>query len=290
MKDCPRRTLRSLPVFQTSRVLIRALTAVVLIIGFIGVLSAETSTPLRIAMTAVVAGGAYEWARLSKLVSWRAAVVAALFAGSFAIAIRFVAPHEPTPVVLVALVTGSAFWLLVAPFALVKGVAPLERYLLVSAIPAILPAGIASIYLGPKMFLVTIAIAWVADTFAYLGGRAFGRRKLAPSISPGKTWEGAWCGMVAVLVYAWACAVFGYSGFNAPGDAWAWLLYLGAAVVLTCISVVGDLFESALKRHAGVKDSGKLLPGHGGILDRVDSALALLPVAALMLLVTRQLA
>jgi len=241
-------------------------------------------------MTAVVAGGAYEWARLSKLVSWRAAVVAALFAGSFAIAIRFVAPHEPTPVVLVALVTGSAFWLLVAPFALVKGVAPLERYLLVSAIPAILPAGIASIYLGPKMFLVTIAIAWVADTFAYLGGRAFGRRKLAPSISPGKTWEGAWCGMVAVLVYAWACAVFGYSGFNAPGDAWAWLLYLGAAVVLTCISVVGDLFESALKRHAGVKDSGKLLPGHGGILDRVDSALALLPVAALMLLVTRPLA
>jgi len=268
-------------------VLTRAITAVVLILGFIGVLSADSPLPLAIAMTAVVAGAGYEWARLSRRATLAAGMFALVLAGSFALSTRIVATGQSSLFLVAVLAAGSAFWLAVAPLVLARGVAPLERHLLAGGGLAILPAGIASIYLGPRMFLLTIAIAWVADTFAYLGGRALGRRKLAPRISPGKTWEGAGCGMAAVLIYVWVCAVFGYSGMEMPVGIRQWLLLLGAATVLTCISVIGDLFESALKRHAGVKDSGKLLPGHGGILDRIDSALALLPIAALMLVVYR---
>lgn len=269
--------------------LTRAITAVVLILGFVWVLSAESSFPLAIAMTAVVAGAAYEWARLCKIAPGQATIFAIALGGSFALTMRIVPSGESSNLIVAAFVIGTAFWLSVAPFVLAKGVAPLDRYLIVWALPAILPAGIASIYLGARMLLITIAIAWVADTFAYLGGRAFGRNKLAPRISPGKTWEGAWCGLVAVLIYVWICAAFGYSGLDGPAGLSGWVLLTGAAVLLTVISIVGDLFESALKRHAGVKDSGRLLPGHGGILDRIDSALALLPTAALMLLATRQL-
>jgi phosphatidate cytidylyltransferase len=269
-------------------VLTRAITAVVLILGFIGVLSADSPLPLAIAMTAVVAGAGYEWGRLCGRSPLNAGMFAIVLAGCFALSTRFVAAGESSLFVVAVLVVGSAFWLTVAPLVLANGVAPLGRHLLAGGLPAILPAGIASVYLGPGMFLLTIAIAWVADTFAYLGGRAMGRRKLAPNISPGKTWEGAWCGLASVLIYVWVCTVFGYSAMDVPSGILQWMLLFGAATILFCISVIGDLFESALKRHAGVKDSGKLLPGHGGILDRIDSALALLPIAALMLVAYRQ--
>jgi phosphatidate cytidylyltransferase len=105
-------------------------------------------------------------------------------------------------------------------------------------------------------------------------GRAWGRRKLAPSISPGKSWEGAIGGVGGAAAYAIICANF------IQGTAWP--AFLAAAVLLAMVSIVGDLFESAAKRQAGVKDSGTLLPGHGGILDRIDSATAVLPLAALL--------
>ncbi|MDH5221292.1 MAG: phosphatidate cytidylyltransferase, partial [Betaproteobacteria bacterium] len=109
-----------------------------------------------------------------------------------------------------------------------------------------------------------------------------GRRRLAPTISPGKTWEGAAGALAATLAYAILCAMPGAP--LAPyvhGAAWAG--YVGAVALLCGVSIVGDLFESALKRRAGVKDSGTLLPGHGGILDRVDSLMPTLPIAALLL-------
>lgn len=139
----------------------------------------------------------------------------------------------------------------------------------------LVPAGLALLALQPLQVLLVLVLVWIADTAAYFVGRRWGRRKLAPSISPGKSWEGAAGGLIGALAYAIIC------GFFIEGLAWA--PYLAAAAVLAMVSIVGDLFESAAKRQAGVKDSGTLLPGHGGILDRIDSATAVLPLAALAL-------
>ena len=119
-----------------------------------------------------------------------------------------------------------------------------------------------------------------ADTGAYYTGRLLGRHKLAPKISPGKTWEGAWGGIAGAALYAMIGGTFLTGIASLPA-------YLAIAVVLAAISIVGDLFESAAKRQAEVKDSGTLLPGHGGILDRIDSATAVLPVAALVFFYSR---
>lgn len=134
---------------------------------------------------------------------------------------------------------------------------------------------------GAWLLLGVMALAWVADIAAYFVGRAFGRRKLAPNISPGKTWEGVAGAMVGAVVYGPAAAVAADLVVE-PSV----LHLLGIALLsalLTAVSVAGDLFESLLKRQIGLKDSSALLPGHGGVLDRIDSLLALLPLAALIL-------
>jgi len=143
----------------------------------------------------------------------------------------------------------------------------------------IVPAALALAVVPGKEVLLVLVLVWIADSAAYFVGRAWGRRKLAPSISPGKTWEGAAGGIFGAVAYAIICA-----GFL---DGIAWGPLLAAAIVLSALSIVGDLFESAAKRQAEVKDSGALLPGHGGILDRIDSATAVLPVAALLLSIAR---
>ncbi len=128
---------------------------------------------------------------------------------------------------------------------------------------------------GNRWLLVALAIVWAGDTGAYFVGRSFGRRKLAPRISPNKTVEGLLGGLVCALL---AAAAFGwYAGATLQQQP----ALLGVALAAFLASVVGDLFESLLKRHVGVKDSGDVLPGHGGILDRIDAVLAALPVFAL---------
>jgi phosphatidate cytidylyltransferase len=125
---------------------------------------------------------------------------------------------------------------------------------------------------GGGMLLYLFSLVWIADIGAYFSGRKFGKHKLAPAISPGKTWEGLIGGLLANLV--WIIVVYQLS--SGWGFGLSQFLLIGLATSL--ISVVGDLFESILKREAGVKDSGKLLPGHGGMLDRVDSVIAAAPV------------
>ena len=127
-------------------------------------------------------------------------------------------------------------------------------------------------------------MAWISDSAAYFAGRRFGRHKLAPAISPGKTWEGVAGAVLAVSAYAatWSLAWQAYYPQvlkSTQFGAFGMLLFLW---VLTAIGIYGDLFESALKRQAGVKDSGTLLPGHGGVLDRIDALTSVLPVAALV--------
>ena len=146
--------------------------------------------------------------------------------------------------------------------------------------------------IGVNFLLSVLVLVWVADIFAYFAGRAFGlkftKRKLAPAISPGKSWEGVWGGMAGVLVLAvaWTLADRAlqasvpslYSRLASQG----WWLLIVAAIFMAAMSVVGDLAESLIKRSAGVKDSSNLLPGHGGVLDRVDALLPTLPLAMML--------
>ena len=171
------------------------------------------------------------------------------------------------------------FWISAAPWWLARGVAPAPApaglTLAVGAV-VLVPAGLAMAALPRDQLLMGLGLIWIADTGAYLAGRAFGRRKLAPSISPGKTWEGVAGGAAGCIIYAiiWA---FSDPELRARVQGLIWIPYLAGVLLLCALSVVGDLFESALKRRAGAKDSGTLLPGHGGVLDRIDSATATLP-------------
>jgi phosphatidate cytidylyltransferase len=138
---------------------------------------------------------------------------------------------------------------------------------------------------GLNFLLSVFCLVWAADIGAYFGGRAFGRRKLAISISPGKSWEGVWSGMLAVLLLSvlWIAVDRNWS-VDSPSMYSHLLSGLGpvglvlAIVFLVGMSVVGDLFESLVKRQAGAKDSSQLLPGHGGVLDRIDALLPVLPI------------
>ena len=143
-------------------------------------------------------------------------------------------------------------------------------------------AGIAMAVLPAGQILMILGLTWISDTCAYLAGRAWGRRKLAPSISPGKTWEGVAGGAIGCVIYAIIWAVL-EPDLRVRVQGGIWLLLLAGTLLLCALGIVGDLFESALKRQAGAKDSGRLLPGHGGVLDRIDSATAALPVALLLM-------
>ena len=143
---------------------------------------------------------------------------------------------------------------------------------------------------GAWLIIWLFVVVWAADIGAYFVGRAYGRRKLALAVSPGKTWEGALGGLVCSVLLAtglvWvvpALQIFPLQGAPFSLTQWA-LLALGLGV----ISIFGDLFESVLKRETGAKDSGSLLPGHGGLLDRIDALVAVLPIFALLMLLARQ--
>jgi phosphatidate cytidylyltransferase len=222
----------------------------------------------------IVAGAAFEWARLCRLAKASAWLYAALAAALFA------CPAITGAAAPVAAL-GAAFWLCVAPLWLSRGMhAAQSRLLAAAGLAVLVPAGAAMIALTPVQLLVSLGITWVADTGAYFSGRRFGRHKLAPAISPSKTWEGAAGGLLGTLAYAIICAGMLPALRGMGGGAWA--AYLVAALGLCVASIVGDLFESAAKRQAGVKDSGAILPGHGGLLDRIDSATCTLPFAALL--------
>lgn len=193
----------------------------------------------------------------------------------------------PGILVLAVCSLASAFWILVAPWWLARQwrldrpvVAALLGWLvLLSTWMALVQLQASS----PWLTLAALAVVWMADTAAYFAGRAFGRRKLAPTISPGKTWEGAWGGLACVAVYGCALIpVLGHFGFRGSITLSVAILFVVALVAIGAISIVGDLFESMLKRQRGVKDSGSILPGHGGILDRIDAQLAAMPLAAVL--------
>ena len=268
----------------------RILTAAVLIPAVLAALFLLPPRGWGIVTLLVIAFAASEWSRLVDLpVPLRIAFMAiTLFVG---LALLFMpasafARGWPAPTVMVACGIATAFWIAVAP----PWVA--SRWPTRAALPmavvgfvVLIGAWMALVELqarSPWLVLAAMAIVWIADTAAYFTGRAFGRHKLAPQVSPGKTWEGVYGAWVAVAIYAAALVpLAAHAGFREPVTGVAIALWIAFAVVVVAISVVGDLFESLLKRHAGVKDSGALLPGHGGVLDRTDALLAAMPVVAL---------
>lgn len=175
------------------------------------------------------------------------------------------------------------FWAIAAPLWLYRGWRMTQPLLLgvvgwIVLVPAWL--AIVSLQKSAGLLLAVLLIVWIADIAAYFVGRRFGRRKLAPQISPGKTWEGAIGAFVAVLIYGVAFSFV----LQPSANIYDRLVALIFVLALTVLGIVGDLFESWIKRGAGAKDSGNLLPGHGGVLDRIDSLTAALPFAALYFL------
>lgn len=264
--------------------LTRILTAAALLAAFLTANFALGRPQFAVVVTIVVALAAYEWGKLCRLTSMIALLYALLLAatlGALALLLLPVATWHSS--VLGMFVVAGLFWVLGVPIWLWRGVAGrVSGALPVAGIIVLVPAGLASISMQPWTLLGVLVFVWVADTAAYFTGRAFGRRKLAPSISPGKTWAGVGGALLATLAYAIICAIW-IPTLAGRVTGIAWVPYIAGAGLLCFVSVVGDLFESALKRQAEVKDSGTLLPGHGGILDRIDSATATLPVGALLL-------
>ena len=183
----------------------------------------------------------------------------------------------------VVFVVATAFWLLVAPLWLYAKWR-LRHPLLLGIVGwlMLVPTWAALVFLQADAWtlLALLGVVWIADSFAYLAGMRWGRRKLAPEISPGKTWEGVAGAVAAVAVYYVALS----SADILDNRIFKGLAGVSVFAVVTAMSIEGDLLESWIKRVAGVKDSGRLLPGHGGVLDRIDGLTSTLPVAALIVL------
>ncbi len=189
----------------------------------------------------------------------------------------------------------GALWVVLAVAMLARGVAGwgswpkgLRLWLGLLLIGCAWVAMVQARLMGLEFLLSVLLLVWMADIAAYFGGKAFGRRKLAPAISPGKTWEGAISGFIGVFVLATVWLLAEALGMANAGNLYARLWAFGpllaviALAFLVAMSVVGDLIESLVKRSAGVKDSSGLLPGHGGVLDRVDALLPILPLAMML--------
>lgn len=268
----------------------RIVTAVVLLALLIPALWSEAAWPFPVLMLAFVAAAGWEWARLNgssgmRALGWAGAVA---MAGLLVWGAGRMGANLHGLVILAALA-----WLFGGPWALRAGVdgwarsSELGRCVLgVGVVTAAWVAIVEAHTLGLAFVLSVFCTVWVADIAAYAGGRAFGRRKLAPRISPGKSWEGALFGVLAVWGLAWAWTALqaswpalGPSLFSVLQERFGPGPGLVLLTGLVGMSIVGDLFESLLKRAAHVKDSSALLPGHGGVLDRIDALLPVFPLA-----------
>lgn len=279
----------------------RIITAVLLLLVLLPTLFYPSPEPFSALVLLLIGAAAWEWGRLNRFSQW-----AALLSGALSVALCSATWYlgwlsQPLPWVW-SMVGGC--WVLLGGWLLRRGVPVWESILRavrwglgMVALWATWVAVAQARWIGINFLLSILVLVWVADIAAYFAGKAFGGRfcatKLAPSISPGKSWEGVWGGMVGVVLLAWGWRWVDqlgwvsqpslYSRLSESGD---WFLLL-AVLFLTVMSVVGDLVESLIKRSAGVKDSSGLLPGHGGVLDRVDALLPTLPLAMMLVTLVR---
>ena len=268
----------------------RVITAAILLLLFLSALFMLPAPGWIALVIVIVMQGTSEWTRLAQLSGrnghtywW---ITLAVMGGIVWFdADHTLAQHAFLHILVYAV--SALLWLAVVPFWLWMGWQVRQSLPMALVGWAVLiPTGLAMIDLrenSPWLLLGIMVLVWVADSAAYFTGRKFGKHKLAPSISPGKTWEGvigALIGVSACVLLAW-----GFSGYS------RFVMFLPVILIASwCwvgLAVIGDLFESAIKRQAGVKDSGALLPGHGGLLDRIDALTSTLPLAALALLLQR---
>jgi phosphatidate cytidylyltransferase len=267
----------------------RIVTAAVLLALLLPALLVDKVWPFAVLALVTLSAGGWEWARLND--AKRFAVPLGIGLG-VACALAFwagwtaAAPRAAWWVAMAAWVLGGA-WVLRLGVAGWSKVPPAIRCAI--GLLALWTAWLAMVNAktgGLNFILSVFFLVWTADIFAYFGGRAFGKRKLAPAISPGKSWAGVWSGMLGALLVAIAWLVIDGRGMTYYDSFYTLvnerLTTIGLALVvvfLVAMSVVGDLFESLVKRSAGAKDSSGLLPGHGGVLDRVDALLPVFPIA-----------
>ena len=282
----------------------RVITAVILAAIFLAAVWWLPRSGWALFTFAVAAIALWEWSRMAQF----AGNVARIFlAVSFVLALAFLyafQADEPSAMwqwgqtaISTGLGASVVFWVVIAPLWLKFHWRPRNAFVLAAAgWVVIFPTWFALMVHRPReadpiSLLLLMALVWVADICAYFAGRAFGKHKLAPNVSPGKTWEGVAGAMLGVVVYASLCLAAARRFGGAEGTA----LKAGAPVVvvsfviLTMLSIVGDLFESWMKRGAGLKDSSNLLPGHGGLFDRIDALTSTLPTAPFVILAVQRL-
>ena len=274
----------------------RIITALALLAVFLPALFYPAPQPFCALTLLLIGAAAWEWARLNGCTQ---NVALALAAGCVGLCLLAWAAGLPGRPLALLWTIGGAAWVLAGAWLVQRGVAGWPRVprglRLIGGVAALWLAWLAlaqSRVIGINFLLSVLLLVWVADIAAYFAGRAFGlkftRSRLAPGISPGKSWEGVWGGMagVALLALLWvaldaaidAAQPSLYTRLAEPG---LWVLLL-SVVFLPAMSVVGDLVESLIKRSAGAKDSSNLLPGHGGVLDRIDALLPALPLALML--------
>ncbi|MFM2289315.1 MAG: hypothetical protein RL684_2458 [Pseudomonadota bacterium] len=251
----------------------RVITALVMGVGLLGVLLFGPPAALRVLLAAFIAAGAWEWAAFLGPAAQRLRAVYVLAVACCALLLRRYAASPAHFLLLMEIAVlwwfAALAWILLAP-----GRAP-PWAAAVAGVFALVPAWLALSRIseawphGREWTIFALSLAFAADIGAFFAGRAFGRVKLAPAVSPGKTWEGVFGGVLLALAVAWGASAW----FGMPP-----LRLLPLALVAAGFSVVGDLTESLFKRASGLKDSGTLIPGHGGVLDRIDSTLAAAPV------------
>jgi phosphatidate cytidylyltransferase len=267
----------------------RIITAVVLLAVLLPVLFLLPPVYIGIFFLLALLSAAWEWSRLLAPQVGRAAWLYALFCLIIIVVLLAIQnPAWPFSLMLLAVL----FWFFIAPFLLARGMnlslarlRPLYVMLGLIVLPATWFALVFLRELGLLFLLTTMALVWVADIGAYFVGKAFGKHKLAVQISPGKSVEGAIGGLVFCFLYALLCVVYlpaEVTLFGTWQSRFGWPALFLMVAALVAFSIFGDLFESQLKRLAGVKDSSHLLPGHGGVLDRVDALIPTMPIAALL--------
>ncbi|MBY4897991.1 phosphatidate cytidylyltransferase [Cupriavidus sp. AU9028] len=269
--------------------LTRVITALCLLLLILPILFLAPPVALAGLMAVIVALAGWEFGRLLGL----RGIAPLLYALACVIALILWHDLPSRHAILWLLQASVAAWI-VAALLLARGVrkttplfALIAGVLGLLVLPAFAHAAMVLRGLGVGVLLSAAALVWAADVGAYFVGKAVGRRKLAPSISPGKSWEGAIGGWALALAVALGLAVttaLSPTWFSRIADHAGLLTLVALTTLMVVASVVGDLFESLLKRQAGKKDSSRLLPGHGGVLDRIDALLPVLPLAALFAL------
>lgn len=272
----------------------RVVTAIVLLAILAVDLSLENPWPLLIFFCVTVGVTAFEWMRLT-------APGRPMLAGAVGVWLLLLTGWQgwfwvSTDTLArsgleIAVVLTAAVWLVLVPLTLVRARIDHRPASLGWSLfaPVCLYANWGALALfwldaGAWYLLSLLLVIWIADILAYFGGRRFGQHKLAPHISPGKTREGAWFGLAGVLIWMVTTAAFENSYASQLKASWGWGGLLAGSLLLGVLAIMGDLFESYLKRQANVKDSSGLLPGHGGVYDRVDAVVAVVPVAYLLVL------